>query len=146
MFFFQDTLWNSIVQESNRYRLQDPWGKKIEEIKREEVMKFVGLLIARSLNPWTSGMSNHWRKNATGPYWPGSFGDYLTRRRYKEVVRCLHFADNDRILESTDKFYKVASLVHVLNRMFEKAVELSGSVAYDEATIATVSRYVFILR
>ncbi len=142
MFFFQDTLWNSIVQESNRYRLQHEWGQKIDEIKREEVMKFVGLLIARSLNPWTNGMSNHWRKNATGPFCTGTFGEYLSRRRYKEIVRCLHFADNHHLLESTDKFYKVAPLVHVLNRMFEKAVELSGSVSYDEATIATVSKYV----
>jgi hypothetical protein len=62
MVFFQDTLWNSIAQESNRYRLQHEWGQKIDEIKRKEVMNFAGLLIARSLNPWTNGMSNHWRK------------------------------------------------------------------------------------
>ena len=65
MTFFTDTLWNKIVEETNRYKNQNNWNK-IKDITREELQKFVGLLIARSLNPWTNGLKNHWRKFAQG--------------------------------------------------------------------------------
>lgn len=44
MHLFPETLWNAIVEESNKYRVQNVWGSRIKEIKREELMKFVGLL------------------------------------------------------------------------------------------------------
>jgi hypothetical protein len=142
MHLFPETLWNSIVEESNKYRVQNVWSSNVKEIKREELMKFVGLLIARSVMQWSNGLKYHWRSNSVGPFPNGTFGEYLSRDRYKEICRCLHFADNNNIAGTNDKFYKVAPLIHTLNRTFENAIELGGVVSYDEATIATVSRYV----
>ena len=66
---------------------------------------------------------------------------YLSRDRYKEINRCLHFVDNTTIRDSSDKFIKVSPIVKTLNRTFHSVFELGRHVAYDEATVASLSRY-----
>ena len=76
------------------------------------------------------------------PFLPGNFGMYLTRYRYKEISRSLHFADNTFVDQSNDKFYKVSPLIETLNSTFISAYELGRYVSYDEAMIATLSKRV----
>ena len=64
MILFPDTLWELITLETNRYRVQK--YENIKEISTIEIMRFVGLLMARSLNPWIGGMKNHWRQRSEG--------------------------------------------------------------------------------
>ena len=66
---------------------------------------------------------------------------YLSRDRFKEISKCLHFYDNEKAKESSDKFIKVFPLVECFNNTFSSVYELGRHVAYDEATIASLSRY-----
>ena len=61
---FPDTLWDKINVESNRYR--EEHYPNIKELTCIEIMRFVGLLIARCLNPWSCGLKNHWRQTSEG--------------------------------------------------------------------------------
>ena len=155
---FPEHLFCLIADESNRYREQNHLTK-IKKIGTDEIIKFVALLISRSLNPWSSGMRNHWREKCygiainfmfplliylfsfVGPFLPGTFGDYLSRNRYKEIVRCLHFVNNEEEKESKSKFFKVEPIVKTLNATFLKCYSLGAHVSYDECTIESLSRY-----
>ena len=64
LYFFPETLWSKITIMSNIYKEQK--GIKGKDISCEDIMKYVGLLIARSMNPWSSGMRNHWRTRVEG--------------------------------------------------------------------------------
>ena len=64
LYLFPESLWCMITNMSNKYKEQQGITKK--NITCEELMKYVGLLIARSMNPWTNGFRNHWRTRAEG--------------------------------------------------------------------------------
>ena len=64
MILFPQSLWETITIETNRYREQK--YNMIKEISTNEIMKYVGLLIARSLHPWVNGLKNHWRERSEG--------------------------------------------------------------------------------
>ena len=66
----------------------------------------------------------------------------MARDRYKEIKSILHFCDNEKMQESTDKFYKVKLLIDTLNKTFKETYELGRHVSYDEMTIESSSRYI----
>ncbi|DBA03431.1 TPA: hypothetical protein N0F65_002839 [Lagenidium giganteum] len=97
-------------------------------------MIFAGLLVTRSLHPWASGMRYHWRSVSHGPFKTGTFGAYMSRDRYKDVARCLHFADNNAASASADRYYKVNLLVDALNKAFRSAFTLGKAISFNEGT------------
>ena len=58
-------LWEHIAIESDMYRVQNEWTKT-KPIQTQELLCYAGLLISRSLHPWTSGLKNHWRTTTEG--------------------------------------------------------------------------------
>jgi hypothetical protein len=61
------SLWETIAVESERYREQNGWTR-IKTITTQEIICYAGLLVARSLHPWASGLKNHWRTTSEGMY------------------------------------------------------------------------------
>ena len=133
------TLWQTISVECDRFRLLNGWTQ-IKSITTQEIICYAGLLIARSLHPWSSGLRNHWRTSTEGPFEPGTFGSYMSRNRYDELGRCLHFADNTKA--TSDKFYKVNVLVETLNETFKSIYVLGRGIAFDEGTVKALGRRV----
>ncbi len=65
---------------------------------------------------------------------------YMSRNRYSEIARCLHFADNEYLTE--DRFYKVNVFVDTLNRSFASVYSLGRNISFDEGTIKATGRRV----
>jgi hypothetical protein len=133
------TLWTTMAEETDRYRRQNNWNQ-IKPITTQDIICYSGLLIARSLHPWASGLRNHWRSTSEGPFEPGTFGMYMSRNRYSEIARCLHFADNEYLTE--DRFYKVNVFVDTLNKTFSSVYSLGRNISFDEGTIKATGRRV----
>ena len=75
-----------------------------------------------------------------GPFSPGTFGDYMSRDRFKFIGSILHFVDNQEI--TSDKFFKVQPLIDVFNSTFTSAFELGTHISFDEATIKATGKRV----
>ncbi|DAZ99826.1 TPA: hypothetical protein N0F65_001335 [Lagenidium giganteum] len=59
----------------------------------------------------------------------------MSRDRYRDVARCLHFADNEGASASSDCYYKVNLLVDALNKTFSSSFAIGKAISFDEGTI-----------
>ncbi|KAG6963993.1 hypothetical protein JG688_00007900 [Phytophthora aleatoria] len=67
----------------------------VAPIKPHELCRFVGLLIARTICPNRDKLTNHWKNTDEGAITRGAFNSVMSRDRFMEIYRNLHFNDND---------------------------------------------------
>ncbi|DAZ99395.1 TPA: hypothetical protein N0F65_005297 [Lagenidium giganteum] len=77
-----------------------------------EYVKLVGLMIARMMCPHKERLSRHWSPVAAGAIPAGTFGRYMPRNRFNELMRNLHFTDNLDPRAPTDRAWKVRNEVY----------------------------------
>ena len=115
--------------------------KRVVDFKPQEIVTFFGLLIAHAVHPWSGGIGENWGTQSHGVFHPGTFGRYMARNRYKQIVQFLHFCDNERIDTTEDKFAKIRLLLDEVQASFENAYTLGTHVSMDEGMWPTRSRY-----
>ena len=118
-----EVFWIKITAETNKYRSEIDTKNNIKPFDPTELLHFTGLMISHSIHPWTGGMKYHWNSVSEHPFPAGTFGNIISRKRYYEIVKCLHFADNHS-QHNHDKFYKIRFLFDTLNRIFVNSYDL----------------------
>ncbi|ETI39312.1 hypothetical protein F443_15089 [Phytophthora nicotianae P1569] len=90
----RETVSSTAVLTTEDYR------RKLERkssIQPHEVVSFIGLLVAKTLEPRRESLSRHWITKAERALSRGAFGQSMSRDRFHDIARYLHFNDNARL-------------------------------------------------
>jgi Transposase IS4 len=167
-YFMPKKLWSTISAESNRYhsqqigvrtdrirkrqkkqRVKDPETKhqirsrlrKEAVFQPHEFVNLVGLLVARMLCPHKQKLARHWSPVAEGAVPAGSFGRFMPKNRFNELMKSIHFTNNLDPQAQTDRAWKVRSVVDCLQATFRRGYTVPPVLSFDEAIIPNRSRY-----
>ena len=162
-------MWNMIRDETNRYQRQQIAirAAKIRERQKKnkvkntetkaqirarlraehpfqtvDLLRAMGLLIARMMCPHKQRIGRHWGSSAEGAIPKGTFGAYMPRNRFDQLMRSLHFSNNHDSRASTDRAWKVRPIVDVLQVTFKRGYTAGVPVlSFDEGVLPSRSRY-----
>ncbi|XP_035966910.2 piggyBac transposable element-derived protein 1 isoform X3 [Halichoerus grypus] len=122
--FFDDEIFNMIVNETNNYASQ----KNVNlEVTIQEIRCVFGILL----------LSGFVRRPRRGMYWEISDADQnlvrdaIRRDRFELIFSYLHFADNSH-LDQKDKFTKLRPLIKQMNRNFLLYAPLEEYYYFDK--------------
>ena len=134
--FFTTSLMEYIVQQTNLYARQcmgDDQYAAWTVITTEELSAFFGFMICMGL-VHVSALTEYWSKDETFRYSP--VADRISRDRYMEIQRYLHFADNTTLeppgSPAYNKLGKVQTVLDTLNIRFQEAYNLHRDISVDE--------------
>ena len=131
-YFFDDDLFEHIVEQSNLFAIQKDVEKPLC-LTKKELEQFIGTLIYTTV----------FTMPRTRMYWAGSsrvsqIADIFSRTRWEIIKQNLHFNDNTRMLpaddETRDKLFKIRPLIDKLLGKF-KAIPLNQMLSVDEQIV-----------
>ena len=113
------------------------WNK----ITVEELKAFLGFCILMGINSLPA-LKDYWKRDPAFHYAP--IADRITRDRFLEISRYLHFVDNDTLPQrdspSYDRLGKVRPLINHFSEKFKSVYLPHKEVAIDEAMIKFTGR------
>ena len=126
-----------IVDETNRYAQQSLQGTEKEwSTNAEEIRAYLGIMILMGINRLPE-IRDYWSNNEYMHYSP--IADRITRDRFEEITRYLHFADNDTLPARGEEGYsrtqKVDPVISALKQNFQAAYYPNQELSIDEAMI-----------
>ena len=125
----QSNAYAKMVMGPEKY---DKWAK----ITVEELKAFLGFNILMGINHLPS-IDDYWSRDPHLRYAP--VADRISRDRFCEVSRYLHFVDNDTLVprgeEGHDRLGKVRPIIDHLSTKFAEVYQPHRDVAVDEAMI-----------
>ena len=138
--FFTTTVLQHIVDQSNNYALDflDEVGRRESwtMITLEELQAYMGFMILMGIVKLPS-MYDYWKKDEVFHYAP--VANKISRDRFLEIHRFLHFADNSTLAApgtpEYDKLGKVRPLINFLTERFSMVCSADEHVSVDEAMI-----------
>ncbi|GMF27743.1 unnamed protein product [Phytophthora fragariaefolia] len=101
--------------------------KRHAKIQPEDIVNCIGLLVARMLSPHKRRFADHWATTPTGALPKGTFGSFVQKSRFDQIMQNLHF--------------KVRSVVDTLQKTFASGFKVPPVLAFDEAMIPSRSRH-----
>ena len=122
-YVFDDYLVTLKFVETNRYQEQNPLGERINmakwsDVTSDELLKFFALTI----------LMGHMRKGCLEDYWSTNpmlvtaiFHQTMTRNRYLQILRFLHFEDNNNL--NTHPLKKLKSVIDYLKMKFSSVLD-----------------------
>lgn len=147
--FFTPDMFDDVLQQSNLYATQErakkndttPWSP----ITKEELLAFVGMNIAMGIVSLPT-LKCYWSTDPiTAHPW---FRTVMSRRRFLEIMRYLHCADNSTAPKPTDPNYdKLWKIRPILTKLVERCQSLYSphqQLSIDESMIGTKCRLSFI--
>ncbi len=105
-----------------------------------EVLRLIGLLVARTLCPHRRRMKYHWSVVSDGAIPMGTFGKFMSRNRFESILRDLHFSDNDAPSVRFDKLVKIRPIVEMMQPRFLRGWHLPPVLSFDEGVLPATSR------
>ncbi|POM71406.1 Hypothetical protein PHPALM_12039, partial [Phytophthora palmivora] len=129
----------SLPKKTRRDILHDLQNEKT--ILPHEICRFFGLLIARAIMPNREKLANHWKTTDEGGIPRGTFGAFLSRDRFQQISRNLHFNPNNHEQAKRDRAWKIRKLVDVLQTTFERGYVAPAYLAFDEAILPSRSSF-----
>ena len=137
--YFSPDLMCEIVKQSNAYAKLVMGPEKFdkwEKITVEELRAFLGFNILMGINHLPS-LNDYWSRDPRLRYAP--VADRISRDRFREVSRYLHFVDNDTLVprgeEGHDRLGKVRPVIDHLSTKFAEVYQPHRDIAVDEAMI-----------
>ena len=137
--FFTQQLIRMIVDQSNLYAascMGEELYQRWEKITDDELKAYLGFIILMGLVPLPS-IYDYWCKNPVFHYSP--IADRISRDRFLEIHKYLHFVDNETLPaygdDEYDKLGKVRPLVDYLCERFLKMYNPHCQISIDEAMI-----------
>jgi len=137
---FTTTVLLHIVNQSNKYALEF-----LEEVSRREswtmitndkLLAYMGFMILMEIVKLPS-ISDYWRRDEVFHYAP--VANRISRDRFRELHRFLHFADNSLlsapVTPDYNKLGKVRPLINLLAERFSIVCSPDKHVSIDEAVI-----------
>ena len=137
--FFTTSIIQHIVQETNRYAAECMGQEKYEtwqKVTADEITAFMGFMILMSIVHLPC-IADYWKRDEICQYIP--ITRRISRNRFFEIQRYLHFVDNS-ILASpgTPEYKKLGKIQPILDFMvdhFKCIFNLHKDVSVDEAMI-----------
>ena len=166
-YFLPRESWLHVASKSNRYWRQTfdhrvdaayerskstPNGKKksrhelesqmssFRQIFPHEVVQYIGLLLAHVLSPHKR-LNMHWAKDSIGAVPSGTFGEVMSRARFEEVARFLHFSDNNAPQAARDRAWKIRPVLETIQRTFKQGYVLGYHISLDEGMLPCRNRH-----
>ena len=137
--FYTTDLVQHIVDQSNRYAEQVMSPTTFQEwtpLTPREFEAFVGFNILMGINHLPS-LEDYWKRDDVYNYHPIS--SRISRDRFREIARYLHYVDNTTLQPPTsptyDKLGKVRPLLAYLQGRFSEVYTPGRELAVDEAMI-----------
>ena len=136
-----------IVRETNLYAQQCTSSRTTRSsspavwkpTNDEEIKKFLGLIIWMGLVK-KGKIANYW---STNPLYKNEVApSIMSRNRFQELLRYIHFADNVTI-DPTDRRAKILALVDLLQSKFQKLYTPEESIVIDESLVPWRGRLIF---
>lgn len=109
--------------------------RRKNSIQPHGIVRFIGLLIARALVPRRESLSRHWITRTEGALSRGTFGQFLSRDRFQDIARYLHFNDNDLQSASGDRAFKIRPTIQALQKTFLRGYRLGARISFDEGMV-----------
>lgn len=132
------TLDPSVVVE--RIREIKTHLRRSPQVEPHELLKAVGLLLANVLCPQVHGIYHNWSLKACDALPVGAFGQNMSRNRFNEILRNLHFIDNKARPAVNDKAWKIKKLIQVLQKTSVSAWTPTSCFSFDEELLPSSSR------
>ncbi|KAE9317371.1 hypothetical protein PR003_g18488 [Phytophthora rubi] len=109
--------------------------KRKSAIQPHEIIRFIGLLVARALEPRRESLSRHWITRVEGALSRGTFGQFLSRDRFHDIARYLHFNDNEKQADSGDRAFKIRPVIQALQKTLFRGYRLGARISFDEGMV-----------
>ncbi|KAE8897493.1 hypothetical protein PF003_g18412 [Phytophthora fragariae] len=163
LYFMPKSLWVAITDQTNRYSIQqvdrraevqhakqrEGQRETVQQIRRRlkskkrydthEILHVVGLLVARMLCPQQRRFAAHWSMVEDGAVPAVNFGRYISRNRCTDILRDLHFVDNEAP-RMRDKLWKLRPVVDSLQQWFLAGWSLPAVFSFDDGVLPSTSR------
>ena len=137
--FYTSDLVRMIVEQSNLYAqevMSDERYEKWDQISIEDLEAYFGFNILMGINSLPS-LEDYWKKDPVYHYAP--VADCISRDRFSEISRYLHFVDNSTLVPRTspayDRLGKIRPLLNHLQSRFSAVYTPGQDLAIDEAMI-----------
>ena len=129
--FFDDEIFNLIVQEINRYAFEKNRSLIVD---KNDIKCFIGILVlSRYLAPARRRL--FW-ENATHAL----VANAMRRDKFEAIFANFHLADNN-CLDDTDKFAKVRPLIKLLNKKFQQYAPNEEFYSFDKSMCEYYGRH-----
>ncbi|PNF16120.1 hypothetical protein B7P43_G03265 [Cryptotermes secundus] len=137
--FFGDSFFDMLCQETNRYYLQhreyyDRSYKALKwvDVTSAEMRKYFAIIF----------LMGHTRRDNLKEYWSSDpfleipiFGKLMSRKRFEQILWCLHFNDNELQPQSTSRLFKIQPLLNFFVQKFQIVYKPNQQLSLDESVI-----------
>ena len=135
--FFTTDLLENITAQSNLYAIQVLGDSTLyKPMTVEELKAYLGFCILMAVN-YLPEVEDYWKKDNIYHYTP--IASRITRERFRELSRYLHFVDNTilppREDPSYDRLQKIRPFIQHCSERFQAVYSPHKEVAVDEAMI-----------
>lgn len=142
-YFCDSSLLQKIVEETNRYATQNPITKSSHmktwsPVTKTELENFLGVSI----------LMGHVRKGDVQSYWSTDlllhtpiFGQIMSRDRYIQILRCLHFHNNEDIVNHP--LVKIKPVIEHVQNKFSTVLTPGKNLCIDESLLLWKGRLRF---
>ena len=141
---FTPSLMDAIVEQTNLYAKEVMGGEKYDawdKVTTDELKAYLGFCILMGINRLPA-LDDYWSSDPTLRYSP--IADRISRDRFREISRYLHFVDNSTLQPKGspgyDRLGKVRPVIDHLSKQFADLYEPHKEVAVDEAMIKFTDR------
>nr|XP_033320948.1 piggyBac transposable element-derived protein 4-like [Megalopta genalis] len=137
--YFTDDLFETIVIETNKYYARNSHKYtatkstgRWNDLTVPELKKWFGLIIIMGLV----------RKSKLIDYWSTNpiietpiFSKVMSRNRFRQILSCLHFSDNDNMPRNVDRLFKVQSIIDHFKEKFNEVYKPMQKLLLEEDII-----------
>lgn len=147
--FFTPEVFKQLADQTNLYYQysRDTSRKPLPPFKEtttSEMMAFLGISIAMGIARLPS-YDDYWKAGILNMPW---FASIMTRKRFRELSRYFHLADNKKSVEKGhpdySKLFKLGGLDEKLSALFSRMYHPSRNLSIDEQMVGMKSRLSFI--
>ena len=136
---FTPSLMDSIVKQTNLYAKEVMGDERYavwDKVTTDELKTYLGFCVLMGINQLPA-LDDYWSSDLTLCYSP--IADRISRDRFQEISRCLHFVDNSTLQPKGSPGYnrlgKVRPVIDHLSKQFADPYMPDKEVAVDEAMI-----------
>ena len=133
--YFGDSIIDAIVRETNRYAFQCR-GNEEWQTNPAEIRAYLGFNVLMGINHLPE-IRDYWSRDPRLHYAPIS--DRISRDRYEEISRYLHFVDNETLPQRGESGYerlqKVKPIISAIRERCLKTYRPKKENSIDEAMI-----------
>lgn len=106
--FFSDDLFNLLVEQSNLYSFQK--CNKVLGTNLKEIKDLIGIFLIMGIVKMPA-ISDYWAPHRKYE----QISNVMSLRRYQQLMKCLHFCNNEKLDES-DRYFKVRNLLDIIRK------------------------------